>query len=118
MHRFPGAHVQVDRDPDTLLILASVITQDKPVAVAHTNFAGTSEVSSCNYLARKAGVTAGMWMGEAKRLCPQITVLMYDFEQYEEVSLRQMYPIFYQVSPAHSAPTPGSIASLGRISSV
>ncbi|CAN0180955.1 unnamed protein product, partial [Discosporangium mesarthrocarpum] len=36
---------------------------------------GSSEVSSCNYPARDKGVKAGMFMGKAKELCPDLVVL-------------------------------------------
>lgn len=60
--------------------------KDKPAVVAHGNTSGGSEIASCNYPARKFGVTNGMWMGRAKELCPDLKVLPYDFPAYEEAS--------------------------------
>lgn len=58
---------------------------DKPVVVAHGGGSG-SEISSCNYVARKFGIKNGMWMKSAQKLCPDIKVLPYDFKGYEEAS--------------------------------
>ena len=38
--------------------------------------------------ARKYGVEKGMWLHQAKQLCPDLVVLPYDYEGYEEVSLQ------------------------------
>lgn len=72
---------------------------DKPVAVGHshverTNASGnttriknsTSELSTCNYIARKHGIRKGMFLGDAIALCPDLVVLPYDFVGFEEVS--------------------------------
>jgi DNA repair protein REV1 len=93
---------------------------DTPVAVAHSKAAGSSDVSSCNYAARKKGLrnglspppdplllfalTAceGMFMSKAKELCPELVVLQYDFEQYEEVS-EQVLCSLSQTLSSHSA---------------
>lgn len=37
--------------------------------------AGSSEISSCNYPARAKGLRAGMFMMQAKKLCPELIVL-------------------------------------------
>ena len=59
--------------------------KDKPVVVAHGTGAG-SEIASCNYPAREYGVKNGMWMKKALKLCPDLKVLPYDFEAYEQAS--------------------------------
>lgn len=59
--------------------------EDKPVAVAHGTGPG-SEIASCNYPARKFGVRNGSWMKGALELCPDLKVLPYDFQAYEEAS--------------------------------
>lgn len=53
-----------------------------PVAVSHGG--KTSDVASCNYVARSFGVKNGMWVGGARKLCPNLVCLGYDFEKYEE----------------------------------
>jgi len=72
--------------------------QDLPVAVTHakgnmfsTNhdnkeFKSLSEIASCSYAARKAGIKNGMFLGEALKLCPNLKTIQYDFEGYKEVS--------------------------------
>ncbi|KAL7463117.1 hypothetical protein ACHAXS_003497, partial [Conticribra weissflogii] len=73
--------------------------RDKPVAVGHSTsnksdpleFASrsknsSSELSTCNYIARKFGLRKGMFLGDAIQLCPDLIVLPYDFESFEEVS--------------------------------
>lgn len=75
--------------------------RDKPVAISHhgekkgesaSNAVrdvpkdSSSECATCNYEARKYGVEKGMYLGRAKALCPDLIVLPYDFEGYEEVS--------------------------------
>lgn len=69
-----------------------------PVAVAHSGNAGTSEISSCNYLAREKGVRAGMFMQAARELCPELVVLPYKFDEIEQVSF-QIYNIFFSHTP-------------------
>eukprot|EP00644_Phytophthora_capsici_P002626 jgi/Phyca11/543310/estExt2_Genewise1Plus.C_PHYCAscaffold_110528 len=69
-----------------------------PVAVAHSEKAGSSEISSCNYLARAKGVGAGMFMQSAKELCPELVVLPYQFDAIERVSF-QIYDIFFSHTP-------------------
>lgn len=46
----------------------------------------SSECATCNYEARKYGIQKGMYLGRAKALCPDLIILQYDFEGYEEVS--------------------------------
>ena len=58
---------------------------DKPTVIAHSAGLG-SEIASCNYPARKFGVTNGMWMKRALEFCPDLKVLPYDFPAYEEAS--------------------------------
>lgn len=58
---------------------------DKPVVVAHGGGPG-SEISSCNYVARRLGLKNGMWMKSAQKICPDIKVLPYDFQAYEDAS--------------------------------
>ena len=46
----------------------------------------TSDVASCSYEAREAGVKNGMSVGQAVKLCPSIELLPYDFDGYRQVS--------------------------------
>ena len=57
-----------------------------PIAVTHGG--RTSDIASCNYVARKFGVRNGMWSGKAKQLCPELIQLDYDFDAYERCSAK------------------------------
>lgn len=65
--------------------------QDKPVAVAHSingislNYS-TSEIASCNYHARSKGIKNGMFIGQAKSLEPNLIIIPYEFDKYDECS--------------------------------
>lgn len=65
----------------------------KPVAIAHAhsnnqarNANSSSEISTCNYIARQHGVKKGMFLGDAIINCPDLVVLPYDYEGFQEVS--------------------------------
>ncbi|PWW73755.1 hypothetical protein C7212DRAFT_214769 [Tuber magnatum] len=68
--------------------------KDVPVAITHANSVNStsSDIASCNYAARAFGLKNGMWMKQAKELCPKLVCLSYDFEKYEEAS-----KAFYEV---------------------
>jgi DNA repair protein REV1 len=91
-------HVDMD------CFFVSVAVRDKPqydnlpIAIAHSGNAGSSEISSCNYLARGKGIRAGMFMQLAKKLCPELVVLPYQFEEIEACSF-QIYDIFFSHTP-------------------
>ncbi|XP_054716537.1 DNA repair protein REV1-like [Uloborus diversus] len=55
-------------------------------------FGSLSEIASCSYEAREAGIRNGMFLGEAMRRCPNLKTIPYDFEGYSEVS-KQLYDI-------------------------
>nr|XP_022907098.1 DNA repair protein REV1 [Onthophagus taurus] len=50
------------------------------------NKSSMSEIASCSYEARKSGVRNGMLMGAALKLCPDLTPIPYDFDEYKKVS--------------------------------
>ncbi|CAM9230361.1 unnamed protein product, partial [Sphacelaria rigidula] len=72
-------HVDMDCFFVSALIRNRPELRDKALAVAHSasnaKGAGSSEVSSCNYVARAKGVKSGMFMMQAKELCPELIVL-------------------------------------------
>jgi len=39
------------------------------------------------------GIKAGMFVRDAKALCPHLVIFPYNFEAYEEVSYRRVYVI-------------------------
>ncbi|KAL6766193.1 REV1 [Auxenochlorella protothecoides x Auxenochlorella symbiontica] len=100
----PGPGAQVIFHVDLDCFFASVAEAEhplfsgKPLAVCHSNNAkGTAEISSANYEARKYGIRAGMFMAGAKQLCPDLIVVPYNFERYQEVS-EQAYKIMMACS--------------------
>lgn len=55
-----------------------------PIAISHG--IKNSDISSCNYVARSFGVHNGMWVSSALKLCPDLKILDYEFDEYEVVS--------------------------------
>lgn len=51
-----------------------------------SQFGSMSEIASCSYEARAKGISNGMFMGAALRLCPDLKTIPYDFEEYKEVA--------------------------------
>ncbi|KAM7252192.1 hypothetical protein ACFE04_024075 [Oxalis oulophora] len=89
-------HVDLDCFFVSVVIRKRPELQDKPVAVCHSDSPnGTSEISSANYPARDYGVKAGMFVRDAKTLCPHLVIIPYDFEAYEEVA-DQFYDILHK----------------------
>jgi DNA repair protein REV1 len=59
-----------------------------PLAVCHSaSERGSGEVSTANYAARAFGVRSGMFMAEAKRRCPELVVVPYEFDRYERIAM-------------------------------
>ncbi|GAY48638.1 hypothetical protein CUMW_113230 [Citrus unshiu] len=89
-------HVDMDCFFVSVVIRNRPELQDKPVAVCHSdNPKGTAEISSANYPARSYGVRAGMFVRDAKALCPRLVIVPYNFEAYEEVA-DQFYDILHK----------------------
>lgn len=55
-----------------------------PLCVTHGS--SGSDIASCNYIARAQGCRNGMWLGKAKKLCPDLMCLEYNFDAYEHIS--------------------------------
>lgn len=71
---------------------------DEPVAdEEEETFGSRSEVSSCNYEARKAGLRNGMYLGPAKQMCPELVTITYEFDKYKEIST-----IFYEIIASYT----------------
>ena len=63
--------------------------KDKPVAVCHSKSVSdltTAEISSCNYVARSFGIRNGSWLAQARKLCPELEIVPYEFDKYKAVS--------------------------------
>ncbi|CAO1626268.1 unnamed protein product [Jaminaea pallidilutea] len=80
---------------------------DKAVVVCHAGSSNdnipapgtssTSEIASCNYVARSFGVQNGWSLGRARQVCPDVHPIPYDFEGYKDVSIQ-----FYSLLLAHA----------------
>ncbi|KAL3515331.1 hypothetical protein ACH5RR_022233 [Cinchona calisaya] len=89
-------HVDMDCFFVSVVIRNRPDLKDQPVAVCHSdNSRGTAEISSANYPARDHGVKAGMFVRDAKALCPQLVIFPYNFDAYEEVA-DQFYDILHK----------------------
>ena len=91
--------------------LAEPSFKGKPLAVSHSNSAqGTGEISSANYEARKFGIHASMFIARAKKRCPHLIVMPYQFDKYEEVSEQVQLLMYLHVHGIvvlhHAAATP------------
>lgn len=49
------------------------------------------QVSSANYEARAFGIRADMCIGEAKRLCPDLIVMPYQYDKYQTASEQAIF---------------------------
>jgi len=67
--------------------------KDKPIAVSHSK-GNHSDISSCNYVARKMGIKNGMYWKKARVICPELIQLPYNFEDIERVA-KQVYEIIF-----------------------
>ncbi|KAL0947651.1 hypothetical protein HGRIS_013738 [Hohenbuehelia grisea] len=65
----------------------------RPIVVCHSQGAqggmgSTSEIASASYEARSAGVRNGMSLQQARKLCPTVMTIPYEFEKYKDISLK------------------------------
>ena len=103
--RKDSSKVFVHIDMDCFFVSAGLIDRPqlvgKPVAVSHfkgiTSATGKetdkrlptesmSDIASCNYKARDKGVRNGMSVGKGLQQCPDLVIIPYEFEKYQNVS--------------------------------
>ncbi|XP_063934375.1 DNA repair protein REV1-like isoform X2 [Zophobas morio] len=98
-------------DIDAFFVSASLLQfpqfRELPVVICHSqadssSFASTSEISSCNYVARQKGIKSGMMLCRAKSLCQNLITLPYDFALYKKVMGK-----FYEVVMSYSVDVQG-----------
>jgi len=77
-------HIDMDYFFASVLLRDKPHLQDKAVAVGHET-TKNGELSTCNIAARRAGVKKGMWLKKARELCPDLVVLNYDYDLFNEV---------------------------------
>lgn len=80
-------HLDMDCFFASVATVGRPVLRGKPIAVCHSNSnKGTGEVSAANYEARAFGIRAGSFIYRAKELCPNLIVMPYEFEKYQEIS--------------------------------
>ncbi|KAH9057675.1 DNA repair protein [Lactarius vividus] len=93
-------------DFDAFFVSAGLVTRPhlrgKPVVVCHSQYAqggasSTSDIASASYEARKFGIKNGMNLQQARRLCPDVVTIPYEFERYRQLSLE-----FYTILMSHA----------------
>ncbi|PFH52489.1 hypothetical protein AMATHDRAFT_2207 [Amanita thiersii Skay4041] len=93
-------------DFDCFFVSAGLLSRPhlrgKPVVVCHSQggqggVSSTSEIASASYAAREKGVQNGMSLQQARRLCPNVVTVPYEFELYKELSLK-----FYTILLTHA----------------
>lgn len=85
-------HIDMDAFFASVAVRDDPSLKDLPVAVCHS----AGEISSCTYAAREFGVRAGMFLRDARKLCPNLRNVDYDFDAYERVSI-QIYSLFFSI---------------------
>ncbi|KAJ7491098.1 hypothetical protein FB451DRAFT_1349439 [Mycena latifolia] len=92
-------------DFDCFFVAAGLLShpdlRGKPVVVCHSqgNQGGnnsTSEIACASYEARAAGIKNGMSLQQARKLCPTVLTMPYEFDSYKELSLK-----FYTILMTH-----------------
>ena len=95
-------HIDMDCFFCSVAIRGRPELQGLPVAVcwgdASSENAHHAEISSANYEARKYGLRAGMFIGKAKELCPQLITLPYEFDKYAETA-EALYRTIFRTTP-------------------
>ncbi|KAI0696583.1 DNA repair protein [Cerioporus squamosus] len=93
-------------DFDSFFVSAGLVDRPhlrgKPVVVCHSQGgtgggSSTSEIASASYEARKFGIKGGMSLQQARKLCPTVLTMPYEFERYKQFSLQ-----FYTILMAHA----------------
>jgi DNA repair protein REV1 len=78
-------------DFDAFFVSAGLVDRPhlrgKPVVVCHSQHmqggaSSTSEIASASYEARRFGIKNGMSLQQARKLCPDLVTIPYEFEKY------------------------------------
>lgn len=83
-------------DPRSILHLdadaffASIEQRDDPKLRGKPVAVGTGVVASCSYEARRWGVSTGMRLAEARRLCRRLVVVPGEYRRYEQAARRML----------------------------
>ncbi|TFK45623.1 DNA repair protein [Heliocybe sulcata] len=102
----PEERVIMHCDFDCFFVSAGLVDRPhlkgKPVVVCHSQgsqggLSSTSEIASASYEAREFGIRGGMSLQQARRLCPDVITIPYEFEKYKKLSL-----LFYTILMSHA----------------
>ncbi len=86
-------------DFDAFFVSAGLVTRPhlrgKPVVVCHSQdgqggASSTSEIASASYETRKFGVKNGMSLQQARKLCPDLVTIPYEFQRYVSHDLAEV----------------------------
>ncbi|KAJ6606232.1 hypothetical protein DFH09DRAFT_1353423 [Mycena vulgaris] len=93
-------------DFDCFFVAAGLLSRPdfrgKPVVVCHSQgtqggSSSTSEIACASYEARASGIKNGMSLQQARKLCPTVLTMPYEFERYKELALK-----FYTILFTHA----------------
>ncbi|KAJ7274282.1 hypothetical protein B0H12DRAFT_1066406 [Mycena haematopus] len=93
-------------DFDCFFVAAGLVTRPemrgKPVVVCHSQgtqggSSSTSEIACASYEARAFGIKNGMSLQQARKLCPAVLTVPYEFSRYTDLALK-----FYTVLMSHA----------------
>ncbi|KAJ7118926.1 hypothetical protein C8R44DRAFT_841304 [Mycena epipterygia] len=93
-------------DFDCFFVAAGLLSRPQlrgqPVVVCHSQgtqggSSSTSEIACASYEARALGIKNGMSLQQARKLCPTIQTMPYEFERYKDLSLK-----FYTILMSHA----------------
>ncbi|KAK2197843.1 bifunctional Reverse transcriptase-Diguanylate cyclase domain/BRCT domain superfamily/BRCT domain/DNA-RNA polymerase superfamily/UmuC domain [Babesia duncani] len=80
-------HLDMDQFFVSVALRHAPHLKSEPVAVSYgTGASSCSEIATCNYEARKYGVTKGMWVRTALHLCPQLKFVPYRLDEITSVA--------------------------------
>ncbi|KAJ7772122.1 hypothetical protein DFH07DRAFT_937776 [Mycena maculata] len=104
--RASEARVIMHCDFDCFFVAAGLLSRPdhrgKPVVVCHSQgtqggSSSTSEIASASYEARDFGIKNGMSLQQARKLCPTVLTIPYEFQRYKDLSLK-----FYTILMSHA----------------
>jgi nucleotidyltransferase/DNA polymerase involved in DNA repair len=95
-------HIDIDCFFAQVSTLGRPELRGRPVAVSWSDSTSAAshhgEISCANYAARARGLRAGMFIGRAKELCPELITVPYEFEKYTTVACA-MYRAVVALTP-------------------
>ena len=78
---------------------ASIEKVRNPHLIGKPVIVGSGVIASCCYTARRHGLSAGMNLSEARRICPQVIILAGNYPVYKAFAER-IWEICHDITPA------------------